>query len=389
MRPIARTLVLSASLLLALSPALADDAAIKLQGKGARRETLDALQHKPFDGSLCSQLDGWTGGPALTKDSFSSGRPALIVAWASWYKTSHAALADAQKMADKNKDLLVLGVHHSKGFDKAPGVLSSNSISFPIAHDASGKFFQGLNIPAAGPNFYLVDRAGNLRFADIEKTSLEDAVKIVVDESPSDAAKSLERAAEAQKAAGQTPLGGPQVKVRANPDDYKGVKWPTTNKSPLSAKNLQGKPLPVKLGKEKWLGKEPDREGKILVLDFWATWCPPCRAAMPLLDELSKKHGKDVVVIGISDEDEATVKKFIKAAKHSYPQAVDPEAGVKNALGIEGIPHVVVLSTDGVIRWQGNPHPSADLQGLQETVAKLIDLDPGVKARQDREKKPG
>ena len=62
---------------------------------------------------------------------------------------------------------------------------------------------------------------------------------------------------------------------------------------------------------------------------------------------------------------------------------------VKNAIGIQGIPHVVVLSTDGVIRWQGNPHPSADLNSLQDAVAKLIDVDPGVKARQEREKKAG
>ena len=102
---------------------------------------------------------------------------------------------------------------------------------------------------------------------------------------------------------------------------------------------------------------------------------------MPHLDELYKQYQKDVVVIGISDEDDAKVKAFIKQAKHSYPQAIDPEATVKNALEIQGIPHVVVLSTDGIIRWQGNPHPSADLPGLQDTIAKLIEIDPGIKAR--------
>ena len=87
-------------------------------------------------------------------------------------------------------------------------------------------------------------------------------------------------------------------------------------------------------------------------------------------------------MIGISDEQEGPVKAFLEKGKHEYFQATDPKATIKNAMGIQGIPHVVVLSTDGVVRWQGNPHPSADLKSLQESVAELVKLDPGVKARQ-------
>jgi cytochrome c biogenesis protein CcmG, thiol:disulfide interchange protein DsbE len=388
MHHLARSLI--ASLVLAAGIAahcIADDGVVKLQAKGTQREALDAISYKPFDGALWSSVDGWTGTP-VNKET-TAGKPVLIVAWASWYKTSHGALTEAQKIADGNKDLVVVAIHHAKGFDKAADVLGANHVTIPVAHDAQGAFFQGLHVPAAGPNYFVVDRAGNLRFADVEKGSVADAVKIVVDESAADAAKAPERLKEAQKSAGDAPMGGPQVKVHLSPEDYKQVKWPAVNKGVSSAKNLQGKPLPAKFGKEKWLSKEPNRDGKIVVLDFWATWCPPCRAAMPHLDDLYKKYSQNVVVIGISDEDESTVKTFIKSAKHSYPQAIDGAGTIKSAMGIEGIPHVVVLSTDGVIRWQGNPHPSADLPSLQETVAKLIEVDPGVKARQDREKKPG
>lgn len=390
MRPTVRSLSMAAFLALASlgasGIALADDSAVKLQGKGANREALDAMAYKPFDSALWGKLASWTGGAAPTAESVRD-RPVLIVEWSSWYKTSHGALTEAQKLADNNKDLIVIGVHSARQFDKAADILAANKITFPVGHDADGAFFKAMHTPAAGPNYYIIDRAGNLRFGDVEKSSLADAVKIVVNEPASDAAKAKDRAKEVKKAEGDAPMGGPEVKTRVAPDDYKAVKWPAINKGQMSAKNLQGKPLPAKLGKEKWLGQEPDRNGKIVVLDFWATWCPPCKAAMPLLDDLSKKYSKDIVVIGISDEEDATVRKFIKAAKHSYPQAVDPSATVKNAIGIQGIPHVVVLSTDGIIRWQGNPHPSADLNSLQDTVAKLIDVDPGVKARQEREKK--
>jgi len=104
---------------------------------------------------------------------------------------------------------------------------------------------------------------------------------------------------------------------------------------------------------------------------------------MPIIDDLQKKHKADAVFIGVSDEPESTVKAFAKKHPHSYPQATDTSKGASNALGIQGIPHVVILSTDGVIRWQGNPLDPA----FRETVKAVIDADPGVKTRREGEKK--
>src|SRR5437879_13912365 len=59
---------------------------------------------------------------------------------------------------------------------------------------------------------------------------------------------------------------------------------------------------------EKWLTKEPDRKGKFVLIDFWATWCPPCRKAIPELNALHKKFGDKLIVIGLSDEHEPNVK---------------------------------------------------------------------------------
>ncbi|HMN40172.1 MAG TPA: TlpA disulfide reductase family protein [Phycisphaerales bacterium] len=390
MRPLAKALILSVAVALSGAAAicLADDGSIKTIARGARRDALAAMAYKPFDAELWGKVEGWTGGAAPTRES-TGGKPVLIVAWASWYTTSHAALGEAKKIADKYPDVVVVGVHHRNGFDKAPEIIRSKGATFAIGHDSKGEFYKALRIEAAGPNYYLVDRAGNLRFLDVDKSSLDAAAKIVSDESAGDASRAEARSKEDAKGAGEAPMGGPDVKSRVTPADYKAVKWPAKNKSELSAKDMQGKPLPAKLGKEKYLGKAPDREGKIVVLDFWATWCGPCKVAMPHLDDLAKRYPRDVVVIGISDEPERTVSAFIKRAKHSYPQAVDEAATVKNSLGVQGIPHVAVISTDGVVRWQGNPHPSADLKSLEDTVKALVEIDPGVKARQANEKKPG
>ncbi|MCX8090833.1 MAG: redoxin domain-containing protein [Verrucomicrobiae bacterium] len=118
---------------------------------------------------------------------------------------------------------------------------------------------------------------------------------------------------------------------------------------------------------------------QIAVIEFWATWCPPCRASIPHLTALQKKF-KDVVIVGISDEDVATVKKFVERMgdKMDYVVAVDDnektsEAYMK-AFGINGIPHAFVVDKSGRIVWHG--HPMGDLEKTLEALRDgKFDLD--------------
>ena len=105
---------------------------------------------------------------------------------------------------------------------------------------------------------------------------------------------------------------------------------------------------------EKWLTKEPDRKGKFVLIDFWATWCPPCRKAIPELNALQKKFADRLVVIGVSDEPEAKVKAF-KEPAIEYSSAIDTQARTKKAVEVTGIPHVLLIDPDGIVRWEGFP----------------------------------
>ena len=149
---------------------------------------------------------------------------------------------------------------------------------------------------------------------------------------------------------------------------YPSVK---TKKTLYAKTDLRGKAAP-KLFTEQWLtGKAPDTKGKVLVLDFWATWCGPCRATIPELNGIAKKFAKDIVVVGLSKEKPEVVREFMKTTKMEYNVAIDTQGRTDKVVGVQGIPHVLVVTPDGIVRWQG--FPLDDAEPLTEaTLAKIV-----------------
>lgn len=105
---------------------------------------------------------------------------------------------------------------------------------------------------------------------------------------------------------------------------------------------------------EKWLTPEPDYHGKFVLIDFWATWCPSCRAAIPELNRYHEEFGDKLVVIGISDETESAVR-ALTDPQIEYSVAIDTQARMKNEVGVTGIPHCLLIDPQGIVRWEGFP----------------------------------
>lgn len=92
--------------------------------------------------------------------------------------------------------------------------------------------------------------------------------------------------------------------------------------------------------------------GHVVVLDFWASWCPPCRASIPALDAFAQRH-PDVVVLGVNTETERSAS-FVRSAHTQlgarYPTVHDADGRIQAAYEITGLPTILVIDADGQVQ---------------------------------------
>jgi peroxiredoxin len=108
--------------------------------------------------------------------------------------------------------------------------------------------------------------------------------------------------------------------------------------------------LPSLEGKEFRL---QDYAGKPVIINFWATWCTPCREEMPLIENYYRQHSSNVAVLAINDGDSlASVRSFVDEMGLSFPILLDQDSQVSRLYKVLALPTTLFIDQNGILRYQ-------------------------------------
>ena len=131
----------------------------------------------------------------------------------------------------------------------------------------------------------------------------------------------------------------------------------------LGAKDLTGKPVTLST-----------LAGKVVIVDFWATWCAPCKEEMPVLERLYQKYrGRGLVIVGVSvDEEGGNVAPFIKKMKVSFPIVHDQGHKIADRFKPPKMPSSYVIDRKGIVRYIHEGFHAKDAAALDAEINALL-----------------
>lgn len=117
-----------------------------------------------------------------------------------------------------------------------------------------------------------------------------------------------------------------------------------------------------------------DYRGKVVLLDFWASWCPPCLRSLPKYNDLRREIGTanfEIVAINV-DENTNDARKFLQKHPVSYPIAKDPKGILPGVFGVKAMPTSYLIDQNGVVQYVHAAFKEGDIEKLKAEIQKLI-----------------
>ncbi len=117
-----------------------------------------------------------------------------------------------------------------------------------------------------------------------------------------------------------------------------------------------------------------DLKGKVVLLDFWASWCVPCRESLPLYDKLRNEFARaDFEVLAVNlDEDETDAQHFLQQHSVAYPMVSDRMGETAKAYALPGMPSSYLIDRNGIVRVRKIGFTSKDYESLRESIHQMI-----------------
>ena len=123
-----------------------------------------------------------------------------------------------------------------------------------------------------------------------------------------------------------------------------------------------------------FLGDTPSLTGRPVLIEFWATWCPPCRASIAHLNDLDTKyHNRGLEIVGITGEDNTVVERFRARTPMHYAVALDRDQALATEFQVQTIPQAWLLDKDGRVVWSGHP-----MQLDEQTIVRVLPTHPAT-----------
>jgi thiol-disulfide isomerase/thioredoxin len=115
-------------------------------------------------------------------------------------------------------------------------------------------------------------------------------------------------------------------------------------------------------------------KGQVVLINFWATWCGPCRKEMPLLEQIQKKYGAlGVTMLGVNvEEDTRMMVTFLRDTPVSFPILMDPANGVSKLYHVAAMPSTVIIDRKGNVRFVHQGYQPGDEGTYQDVIRQLI-----------------
>jgi thiol-disulfide isomerase/thioredoxin len=438
MRTTLRAAVLNGAMLipamgaLAVAGGLAHAADIKREGEGTRRQSLNALELKPFKFESLASISQWNSGSAPTTADL-NGKVIVLLLWSDWYAPCKRVVAQCNRLAEKfGKDgVVVIAAHGPQGWDAAKNLKFNKDIPVYAGFDEKGEFRKAV-LSDQDPDVYVIDRAGQMRYADVDKGSLEAGVTALLKEEAKDAAsindvtakkakddEAAQRRAQAiNVATDMTNL--PEIEFTPpSAEEYKAVAWPKmpvprqptesfTEPKAEEKKKLEEKWEPFTISDSAFITPTPSLKGRLRLVYFWHPDSKFSFEQMVMFDLVQRQLGRDVVVIGAiapvkdadsSDEtkvemDPAKLKKtwddYVSKKSPGHSHMIDGQGSLYDLArakdqnqdqNIVYIPYVALVGSDGVMRWGGFYY----MPSFRAALSKMLEIDPGVKARRAAE----
>lgn len=272
----------------------------------------------------------------------------VIQSWTSANDKGREAIKNVQEAVSgfSEMDVQLILLHTPEGAEEAANYLKSEKIKAATVIDPVGEFCDAMGVYREPVNL-LIDRHGAVRNAGLTPSGVTAAINAIIDETY-----------DSNRCPGQgSAVGGEKM-------------FPTFSNSVGNARDVRGTHAPA-LQAQEWLNGQPDTNGKVVVLAFWATWCGPCVQTIPRLNQVAERFENDVAVIGLSSEGKAQIeqgmtRRNLTLDRFKYTIGYDSEARMSGAVAVRGIPHSIVMCSDWIVRWQGHP------AGLSDAVLQQI-----------------